>query len=86
MSERKQTENEALVESLLSGPLAREHRGKRVAVIGGQAHILPEEESEAAARLRELEEQYPDEILHVVSVADRQILGTCEQDERRIDA
>lgn len=60
--------NNRLVDALLSGVAEEKFQGKQVVVIGGQAHILPEDDTQSARLVEKLEKKYPGEIPHLVFV------------------
>lgn len=68
MNQRTQTENEELIEKLLSGRAGQGYQGEHVVVIGGEAHILPEDDRDAAALVEELERKHPDQTPHLLFV------------------
>lgn len=61
-------EKQKLVEELLSGEVEEKYQGKQVVLIGGQIHILPEDDQESVKLMKELEEKYPNEIPHLIFV------------------
>ncbi len=61
-------EHAALVDRLLSGNAEAKYQGKQVVLIGDQMAILPDDDQEAATLVEELEQQYPDQVPHLVSV------------------
>lgn len=60
--------HEQLIDRLLSGTAAEKYRGQQVVVIGGQVHVLPEDDHASVELIEKLERKYPDEIPHLLHV------------------
>jgi hypothetical protein len=60
--------HEQLVDRLLSGAAAAKYQGQQVVVIGGQVHVLPEDDRESVELIEALERKYPEEIPHLLHV------------------
>ena len=57
-----------LLDNLLSGAVEEKYHGKQVVVMGDQVQLLPEDDQQAVALVEALEEQYPDQTPHIVTV------------------
>ena len=57
-----------LADKLLSGAVQKKYQGKQLVIIAGKMFILPEDDTKAAKLVNRLEQKYPDEIPHLVSV------------------
>lgn len=67
-----------LVDQLLSGNVDEKYQGKQLVVIGGEKHVLPDDDKKAVKLVEKLEKKYPKDLPHLVTVprAETYILGS----------